>query len=1127
MTRARSIIAVVVAALGWAAVTACNQQTIQTPLRSFDRPSDVALTCVQYDPVHGKYNARPFTDCDPITAKNLGITPDPPFPSSYIAPLGPNPPFTPFVMAAVTQSARGELALVDTAQNKKLDADPLKPGFGFLPVGKLPEHVRATRDGCWAVTTNSDSCDYGVVELSTMINHSLISLTDQDMGSVAVSDAAIGVRRLRATVDTGATFVDTDGAVKPVLRTLPSRPAWIEMAPESDGAPATHGYEAGGTPGLCVGGVHKAWVALPGCQLVVKLHFDADPSQASVEKALRVTQSGVTEVTDLKTLECPVECAGDAADMGGVLTPPPAAPTDLGAPAPTQALPGTLAIDVETDIGGAKEGGRLIIGDLHSERLDIVPFVSASGAIGTPRKIQLETGAQGVRIVRVAPRSEAGKFLYAIARDGSIRVIDLDREVECETNPDPRYVSASLNMQQTPTSNPPLPDDPTPQARRLGCFPLGDPSTPRRAPLATSPGITLASGQLPADVAFVHLDAPPGITSTGVAPPSAGPGLLVGDFAWIVTSDGKGLIANIFDACPPPNQQDEKNTVGPYTPVCSLSNVATANLETRVKYGHPEAMLLDRVSHRLRNSQQRFVSPATPADTVGQPRVPDPNNPCAVAIPTTSVSNVPDGGVVDGGIGGTCTASNLVPGLFAEPVPDALLPFDPEISHQDFSLTRVVRFIDPQHARNETWVASWEGVLPGSDRSLGFPFVSGGQGYLSDPGGTWCLRGARAGDKLVFRGCTVDSECNQATGFQCVRDPGAFTDQQQGMCLHVDAQHPAESWPASCGALLRSQRKYRIGSARQSVKLPAGAPGPDGTPMPNEGDPTDLLTLQEIYEPEYRVETADCASSDAVCDKVTVTTVGGTTRKADCLTDYDGAKRCIFGCKSDSECGQDFQCLESAQGGARCMRAPVNEALWATCMPQLQNYEIHVGEAFAILGSGSGHLVSESPGPGGECIETPQSSEYVRLRQARVPLTATKCASTQALDSMDQATGRNVCQIDLGDMQDRLIHFENPIFNIAIRLPTTGTTADGTLRPIVPADGTVISMQVTGGGQALLTLLGIDVEAQQPRAAVVGPDGQTVYIVDEGKSTFASGLRGQLLRLFSPSQAIDNQFIVR
>ena len=68
MTRARSIAAIVVAALAWAVVTACKQTTITDAARSFDRPSDVALACVQYDPnqgidnpntPHGNYNVRP------------------------------------------------------------------------------------------------------------------------------------------------------------------------------------------------------------------------------------------------------------------------------------------------------------------------------------------------------------------------------------------------------------------------------------------------------------------------------------------------------------------------------------------------------------------------------------------------------------------------------------------------------------------------------------------------------------------------------------------------------------------------------------------------------------------------------------------------------------------------------------------------------------------------------------------------------------------------------------------------------------------------------------------------------------------------------------------------------------
>lgn len=1118
MTRVRSFGAIFAGALAWAAVTACNQQTIQTPLRSFDRPSDVALTCAHYDPNSGRFNVRNLSDCTPLTAASLGINPATPVAASYIAPLGPNPPYTPFVLALVPQSARGELALVDTVQNKTLDADPLKPGFGFLPVGKLPEHVRATNDGCLAVTTNADSCDYGVVDISTMINRSQLELPSADMsGSQPITDVAVGVRRIHATVKIG-----TDAGGKDILRTLGARPAWVEMAPASDGAPATHGFEPGGMPGQCTGGVHKAWVALPGCQLVVKMQIDQDPARANVEKAIRVTQSGATEVTDLSTLDCPVECVGNALDMGGSLPPPPdlaGTPSDMGPPAPTQAFPGTLAIDVERDVNGAKTGGRLIIGDQHSERIDIVPF-AAGGALGTARHVQLEKGALGVRIVRASPRSEAGKFLYAIARDGTIRVVDLDREVECETNPDPRFASGAINLQQTPTSTPALPDDPLTNARRLGCFPLGDPSTPPRSSLAISPGISLAQGQLPADVAFVHLDAPPGSSTTAVAPPSAGPGLLVGDFAWIVTSDGKGALVNIFDACPAPNQQDETRPNGPFSRVCDLANVPTSNLQTRVKYGHPEAMLLDRVSHRLRPGYLRFATPTTPSDPGGQPRVPDPFNPCATAIPSTTVSNIPDAGVPDAG-SVSCLTSPQLPGLHDEPVPDVLFTTDTTISNQELVKSRVVKFVDPDHARNETWVASWEGVLPGSDRSLGAAFVQSSVGYLSDPGGTWCYRGARAGDKLIFKGCSVDSECNQAASFKCVHDPGAFADVQQGMCLHIDNKDTVESWPARCGKLLRSQRKFRIGRAQQGAKIPGGS----GT--------TDLLTLQEIYEPEYRAEglpdDKNCVSNDECAAITVVPSVGGTPRATRCLPDYDGRRRCILPCTdpgSDAECGRDFECYQSQLGDNRCMRAPIDPTLWNTCMSQLQNYELRVGESFIMVGTGSGHLVSEVPDPsqGGECIVTPQSSEEVRLRQSRVPLTTPAKCPGSALDSIGPGSSlgqTNICMLDGPAGMDRLIHFENPIFNIAVRIPKNGT------QPIVPPDGTTISMILTGGGQLLLTLLGIDVEAQQPRAVVVAPDGQTVYVVDEGKSTSAAGLRGQLLRLFTPTQAIDNQFVVR
>ena len=1149
MTRTRSIIAVVLGAAVWAVVSACNQQTILTPIRSFDRPSDVALTCMRYDVndvtpdrPHGTYEVRPLSDCEPVRAQSLAQTIQYPVPTNFIPPLGPGS-FVPFLVALVPQSARGELALVDTAQGKLVDLDPYTPGFGFLPLGKLPEHIRSSKDGCWAVTANSDSCDLSRIDVSTVVHSALISLFPSDLTQKTI--AADGVRELPLTVPSA-----TPGAPP---KQLYARPTWVEMAPENDegGTPSTHGYEAGGTPGFCTGGQHRAWVALPACQLVVKVLLENAPDPKStdvprptIERALHVDKSGVTEVTDLSTIECPVECAG-ALDSGGV--------TDLGAPATvtpsdmgavnlpsTQAWPATIAVDAETDSTGVAHAGRIAIGDGYGERIDIAPFDVASGKLGTPSSVSLDPGDNGlaqpgVRVVRIGPRSEAGKFLYAVARDGTVRVIDLDRNAECETNVDPRFG----NFQDTWTlDGSGLPNN-LPPPRSVGCFPVGDPATPPRSPFATSPGIALTPGQLATDVAFVHIDAPPGDPTQTVAPPPASPGLLVGDFAWILSSDGKGTVVNIYDACPQPNQQSAMAQSGSFTSPCDPRNIKQSLADTVKQFGHPQPILFELLSHQIRAGHARFFNPPTESDITGQPRVPDSTNPCAVAVPPTS-PGIPDGGVPDAGACGS-TAGGL-PSLFRELVPPALSPAPQE--------TRVVYFPDPTHVRNETWVLTWEGVLAGTDRATGAPLVvpanyPPGMGadhtraFLSDPGGGWCGRGAHAGDKLVFRGCTTDSECDLAAGFQCVHDPGAFRDVSQGMCLHIqDPTFTVDYWTQQCGKLLRSQRKFRVLSAKQGAPVPQYPVDPNNPPPSTSPPPstrTDLLELAEVYEPEFDEQTRTCTTNDDCMDVTITTQVGGQTRATSCLRDVDGQSRCLATCadpKVDDDCGADFECAPSAFGDNRCMRAPIGDSghtPWQLCMPELQQYEVHAGDAFTVSGTSSGFLSNETTAPDGECVVPSQTLERVRLFQWRVPLsTSIACPANVNANPLSgsidpKVVPSNVCALQQGaGATSEVIHFENPIFNIGVVLPLG---ANG--KAIVPPDGTSLSMAVTGGGNPLQALLGVDVQAQQPRYAAVAPDGQTVYVIDEGKAAVASGLRGQLLRLFSSSQSVDTTFIVR
>ena len=84
-----------------------------------------------------------------------------------------------------------------------------------------------------------------------------------------------------------------------------------------------------------------------------------------------------------------------------------------------------------------------------------------------------------------------------------------------------------------------------------------------------------------------------------------------------------------------------------------------------------------------------------------------------------------------------------------------------------------------------------------------------------------------------------------------------------------------------------------------------------------------------------------------------------------------------------------------------------------------------------------------------------------------------------------------------------VVHFENPWFAFALDVPKVGVAA---FPVILPPPSLQLTFQVVGGQGALSIALASDVQAQQPRVAITGPDRQTVYIIDEGKQTTATGL---------------------
>lgn len=104
------------------ATAGCTQSPITLPLRSLEQSGEVSFVCVGTG-AGGRPEGRSLDDC-PDYAR------------------GEN-----HLMALVTQTRRGEIAVVDLTAGSVLDTDPATPGFNFLPVGANPVSIVSTPGG--------------------------------------------------------------------------------------------------------------------------------------------------------------------------------------------------------------------------------------------------------------------------------------------------------------------------------------------------------------------------------------------------------------------------------------------------------------------------------------------------------------------------------------------------------------------------------------------------------------------------------------------------------------------------------------------------------------------------------------------------------------------------------------------------------------------------------------------------------------------------------------------------------------------------------------------------------------------------------------------------------------------
>jgi len=116
-----------------AASASCGQTPTNVPIRTFEGAQKVAVVCLQVN--------------DPTTG--LALPAVVPVEQNRCAPVAANVNASalPYhLFAAVTQTTRGELALVDLTTGNVVDDDRSTPGINFIPVGTNPTDVVESPD---------------------------------------------------------------------------------------------------------------------------------------------------------------------------------------------------------------------------------------------------------------------------------------------------------------------------------------------------------------------------------------------------------------------------------------------------------------------------------------------------------------------------------------------------------------------------------------------------------------------------------------------------------------------------------------------------------------------------------------------------------------------------------------------------------------------------------------------------------------------------------------------------------------------------------------------------------------------------------------------------------------------
>ncbi len=168
----------------------CQQSPTLVPVRSLERSGKASFVCLSpVDPVY-----RPITDCTPQTFTSIcqyeytddagNADAQTMYADGGLIPTGQV--VYPHLYALVTQTTRGELAVVDTSAQagQVLDENPFEPGANFLHIGQLPTGIASTQ--------GSVATFVGVAETGHAGIFAIPSSRIRPVSSFGVPDTCIG-----------------------------------------------------------------------------------------------------------------------------------------------------------------------------------------------------------------------------------------------------------------------------------------------------------------------------------------------------------------------------------------------------------------------------------------------------------------------------------------------------------------------------------------------------------------------------------------------------------------------------------------------------------------------------------------------------------------------------------------------------------------------------------------------------------------------------------------------------------------------------------------------------------------------------------------------------------------------